>query len=97
MHASAASALRPVGQDWHKALKEVATGSDEQLQQSETALAGGFGVRVEGRDLIHIRLKSRLSFLFFARAVLRGPVVLPRRGWPFPDGAREIVLRPGRG
>jgi hypothetical protein len=79
----------------HKAPEDSATGSDKSLQQGRTAHAQG--VVVDGGHLIRIRLKSRLSFWFFSRAVLRGPVVLPRRGWPFPDGAREIALRPGRG
>src|SRR5665213_1215998 len=89
--AVAGSALGPIRQAWHKVPEESATGSDERLQQSETARAQNIGVRVDGGRLIRIWLKSRLSFWFFARAVLRGPVVLPRRGWPFPDGAREIA------
>jgi hypothetical protein len=92
-----ASGLRPIGYAWHKMPEERATGSDERLQQRQATHAHGAGVRIDGGNLIRIRLKSRLSFWFFTRAVLRGPVVLPRRGWPFPDGAREIALRPGRG
>jgi hypothetical protein len=43
-----------------------------------------------------IYLKSNLSIFVLVRAVQRGPVfILPCRGWPFPDRAKETSLRLG--
>jgi hypothetical protein len=82
----------------HKSRDDGAAGFDKNVQQGEASRHLHRSGIVDRGYLSRICAKSRLSLCFFARALLRGPVVVPPcRGWPFPDKASAKFLRLGRG